>query len=65
MVGVARNEGVVDMSMLEHSIREDLDRKAPRAMCVLNPLKVTLSNIEEGQVTHLEMPNHPKNESMG
>lgn len=65
MVGVARNEGVVDISMLEHSIREDLDSKAPRAMCVLRPLKVTLSNVDKGQVAHLEMSNHPKNESMG
>ncbi|MBL4821140.1 MAG: glutamine--tRNA ligase/YqeY domain fusion protein [Gammaproteobacteria bacterium] len=65
MAGVARNEGVVDISMLEHCIREDLDRKAPRVMCVLNPLKVTLADIEKGQVTQLEMAAHPKNEAMG
>lgn len=64
-VGVSRSEGVVDMGMLEHAIREDLDRTAPRAMCVLNPLKVTLTNIEAGQVQLLDMANHPKDESMG
>ena len=64
-VGVSRSESVVDMSMLEHAIREDLDRNAPRVMCVLNPLKVVLTNLGEGQVEHLEMANHPKDESMG
>ncbi len=64
-VGVSRSESVVDMSMLEHAIREDLDRTAPRAMCVLNPLKVIITNIEEGQVAQLDMANHPKDESMG
>ncbi len=64
-VGVSRSESVVDMSMLEHAIREDLDRTAPRAMCVLNPLKVTISNIEEGQEHLLDLANHPKDEAMG
>ena len=64
-VGVSRSESVVDMSMLEHAIREDLDRNAPRVMCVLNPLKVVLTNLSEGQVEHLEMASHPKDESMG
>ncbi len=65
MVGVARSESVVDMGMLEHCIREDLDRNAPRVMCVLAPLKVTLSNVDDSAESVLKMPNHPKDESMG
>ena len=63
--GVARSEGVVDVAMLEHSIREHLDATAPRAMCVLRPLKVTLSNYPEGQQETLVLPCHPKDETMG
>lgn len=64
-VGVSRSESTVDMSMLEHAIREDLDKKAPRAMCVLKPLKVTLDNVDDGYEEILLLQNHPKNESMG
>ena len=64
-VGVSRSESVVDMAMLEHSIRDDLDKNAPRAMCVLNPLKFTLQNVDEGSVETLSLQNHPKEESMG
>lgn len=64
-VGVSRSESVVDMGMLEHAIREDLDRHAPRAMCVLNPLKVVLHNLDEAHVEQLQMSSHPKDESMG
>lgn len=63
--GVARSEGVVDVAMLEHSIREDLDSSAPRAMCVLKPLKVTLTNYPVNQSETLVLPCHPKDESMG
>ena len=59
-IGVARSDSVVDMAMLEHAIRDDLDKVAPRAMWVLNPLKVTLSNIEAGHVESLSMAKHPK-----
>ncbi|MDN3237487.1 glutamine--tRNA ligase/YqeY domain fusion protein [Pseudomonas sp. WAC2] len=64
MVGVARSNGVVDIAMLEFSIREDLDRNAPRAMCVLRPLKVVITNYPEGKVEQLELPRHSK-EDMG
>ena len=64
-IGVARSDSVVDVAMLEHAIRDDLDKKAPRAMCVLNPLKVTLSNFEAGYIEPLSMALHPKNEAMG
>jgi glutaminyl-tRNA synthetase len=62
-VGVARSESQVDLAMLEHSLREDLDANAPRAMCVLRPLRVTLTNIDEP--LELSLPNHPKKEEMG
>ncbi len=62
-VGVARSESQVDLAMLEHALREDLDANAPRAMCVLRPLRVTLSNIDEA--LELSLANHPKNEAMG
>jgi glutaminyl-tRNA synthetase len=64
-VGISRSESVVDVGMLEHSIREDLDRNTPRAMCVLRPLKVTLSNYPEQKSETLQLPCHPKEISMG
>jgi len=64
MIGVNRASGVVDIGMLEFSIREHLDAVAPRAMCVLKPLKVVITNYPEGQVENLELACHPK-EDMG
>jgi len=64
-IGVTRSFGVVDVSMLEHAIREDLNERAPRAMCVLRPLKVVLENYPEDQVEQLELPNHPQKPEMG
>lgn len=64
-VGVARNESTVDMAMLEHAIRDDLDKTAPRAMCVLNPLRVVLTNVDEGHEEHLSLSRHPKDEGLG
>ena len=46
-VGVAKNEGVVDIAMLEHAVREDLDASSPRVMCVLEPLRMIITNIED------------------
>ncbi|KMT53766.1 glutamine--tRNA ligase/YqeY domain fusion protein [Pseudomonas fildesensis] len=65
MVGTNRSDGVVDFGMLEFSIRQDLDQNAPRAMCVLRPLKVVITNYPEDKVDHLELPRHPQNEGMG
>ena len=65
IAGVSRSEGTVDLSMLEHCVREDLDQCASRVMCVLNPMKVTIRNIKKGEVENLNLQNHPKNESMG
>ena len=65
MVGVNRAGGTVDVGMLEFAIREDLNARAPRAMCVMRPLKVTLSNYPAGQVETLSLPVHPQDDSMG
>ncbi len=64
-IGVARADSVVDMAMLEHAVRDDLDKTAPRAMCVLRPLKVTLQNYPEEKIETLQLANHPKDESFG
>ena len=64
-VGVARSDSVVDMGMLEHTIREDLDANASRVMCVLKPLKITLINISADEVVQLSMANHPKDQEKG
>ncbi len=64
-IGVTKADNSVEMGMLEACIREDLDRNAPRAMAVLNPLKLVLENFPEGQVEELQALNHPKDESMG
>ena len=65
IAGVSRSEGTVDLSMLEHCVREDLDQCASRVMCVLKPMKVTIRNIKKGEVENLSLQNHPKNDSMG
>lgn len=65
MVGVARSESIVDVGMLEFAIRDDLDKNAPRAMCVLHPLKVVITNYPEGQVEMLAAPGHPVRADLG
>jgi glutaminyl-tRNA synthetase len=64
-VGVARSESIVDLEMLEHAIRDDLDKNSPRAMCVLNPVTVVLMNLPDEHLEILSMANHPKDEEMG
>ncbi|MGH1450482.1 MAG: glutamine--tRNA ligase/YqeY domain fusion protein [Pseudomonadaceae bacterium] len=59
-IGVTRSDAVVDMGVLEFCIRDDLDANAPRAMCVLRPLKVTITNYPDDQVETLHLPRHPK-----
>ncbi|WP_150912956.1 glutamine--tRNA ligase/YqeY domain fusion protein [Marinobacter halotolerans] len=65
MIGVNKAGGTVDMGMLEFAIREDLNIRAPRAMCVMRPLKVTLTNYPENQTETLVLPVHPQNPDMG
>jgi glutaminyl-tRNA synthetase len=64
-IGVAKKENVIDMAQLEHSIREDLNRSAPRVMAVLRPLKVVLTNYPEGQVEEVDVINNPEDPSAG
>jgi glutaminyl-tRNA synthetase len=64
-VGVAKKENVIDVGLLEHCVREDLNRRAPRAMAILRPLKLVLTNYPEGQSEEMEIANHPDNTSLG
>ncbi|MBR5914434.1 MAG: glutamine--tRNA ligase/YqeY domain fusion protein [Selenomonadaceae bacterium] len=61
-IGVAKSNSVVDVAMLEHCVREDLNENADRIMAVLNPLKVVLTNVDEGTVEYLTAENHPNRE---
>lgn len=65
MIGVTRSPGMVDIGLLEFAIRDDLDKHAPRAMCVLSPLKVTITNYDEHAVEHFTAPLHPQKPEMG
>jgi glutaminyl-tRNA synthetase len=64
-IGVAKADNLVDMALLEHCLREDLNKRAPRVMGVLSPLKVVLVNYPEGQVEEFEAENNPEDESAG
>ena len=64
-VGVAKRQNVIDIAMLEHAIRDDLNRRAPRALAVLRPLKVVIENYPEGQVEHLDAINNPEDPDAG
>jgi glutaminyl-tRNA synthetase len=65
IIGVTRSEGVVDVGMLEFAIRDDLDKQAPRAMCVLTPLKVTITNFDASALEHFTAQLHPQKPEMG
>jgi glutaminyl-tRNA synthetase len=64
-IGVAKRESLVDMALLEHHIRQDLNYRAPRRMGVLNPLKVVITNYPEAKEEELEFVNNPEDESAG
>ncbi|HZQ10529.1 MAG TPA: glutamine--tRNA ligase/YqeY domain fusion protein [Anaerolineae bacterium] len=64
-IGVAKNQNLIDVALLEHCLREDLNQRAPRAMAVLQPLKVVIENYPEGQVEELEAVNNPEDPTMG
>ena len=64
-VGVTKKENYIEMSVLENSVREELDDRAPRAMAVLKPLKIVLTNYPEGQTEMLPAANHPNKPDMG
>jgi glutaminyl-tRNA synthetase len=64
-IGLAKRESVVDIALLEHCLREDLNQRAQRVMAVLQPLKIVLTNYPENKVEMLEAVNNPEDESMG
>ncbi len=64
-IGIGKSDSVIDLSVLEDCVREDLDQTAPRAMGVLRPLKVTLTNYPEGQSEEFTAASHPKDPAMG
>lgn len=64
-VGVARRDNVIDLSLLEFCLREDLNKRAERRMAVLNPLKVVITSYPEGQVEEMEAVNNPEEEAAG
>ena len=64
-IGVAKKENVIDVAQLEFSIREDLNRHAPRVMAVLRPLKVVITNYPEGQAEEVDVINNPEDPSAG
>jgi len=64
-IGVTKSDNSVEMEILDACIRENLNETAPRAMAVLNPVKVVITNYPEGQVEELTAPNHPQKEEMG
>ncbi|MGC2247884.1 MAG: glutamine--tRNA ligase/YqeY domain fusion protein [Terriglobales bacterium] len=64
-IGVSKTNGTLELAMLEHFVREDLNKRAPRVMAVLQPLKVVIDNYPEGQVEPMEAVNNPEDESAG
>ena len=64
-IGVAKRDSTVDLGMLEHAIREDLNAHAPRVMAVLRPLRVVLENYPEGQVEEIDAVNNPEDPAAG
>ena len=64
-VGVAKRDNTVEIALLEHCVREDLNKRAPRVMGVLRPLRVTIDNYPEGQVEELDGVNNPEDPAMG
>jgi glutaminyl-tRNA synthetase len=64
-VGVAKKDNLIELSLLEYMVREDLNKRAPRVMGVLNPVKLVLTNYPEGQIEELEAINNPEDPSAG
>ena len=64
-IGVSKNDGVVDVGLLEHEVREHLNATSPRRMAVLRPLKLVITNFPEDEEQWFELPNHPADETAG
>ncbi len=63
-VGVTRTDGMVDVAQLEHAVRDDLNKNAPRAMCVMDPLKIVLTNFAAGEVETITARGHPDRDDL-
>jgi glutaminyl-tRNA synthetase len=64
-IGVSKTNGTLEFAMLEHFVREDLNKRAPRVMAILRPLKVVIDNYPEGQVEEVEAVNNPEDDNAG
>jgi glutaminyl-tRNA synthetase len=64
-IGVSKTTGILELAMLEHYLREDLNKRAPRVMAVLRPLKVVIDNYPEGQVEEMDAVNNPEDSAAG
>ncbi len=64
-VGISKNDSVTDMALLEECVRDDLNIHAKRAFCILNPLKITITNLTDDHIEKLPAPNHPQNPDLG
>jgi glutaminyl-tRNA synthetase len=64
-IGVAKRENMVDVALLEHAVREDLNRRAPRVMGVLDPLRVVIDNYPDGETEAFEVTNNPEDDAAG
>jgi glutaminyl-tRNA synthetase len=64
-IGVAKRDGIIDVALLEHCVRDDLNKTAPRVYAVLDPVKLIITNYPEGKVELMEAINNPEDESMG
>jgi glutaminyl-tRNA synthetase len=64
-IGVAKNDSIIDVALLEHCVREDLNERALRVMAVLRPLKVVIDDYPDGQTEEFDCPYHPQNPAMG
>ena len=64
-IGVSKTNGIIELAMLEHYLREDLNKRAPRVMAVLRPLKLVIDNYPEGQVEQMDAVNNPEDASAG
>ncbi|MBI3914965.1 MAG: glutamine--tRNA ligase/YqeY domain fusion protein [Chloroflexi bacterium] len=64
-IGVGKTQNLIELALLEHCVREDLNKRAPRGMAVLHPLKVVIENFPEGKVEEMEAVNNPEDATMG
>lgn len=65
IIGISKSDSIIDMSVFEECVRTELNTHAPRAMCVLNPVKIVLENYPENKVENLTVANHPQNPELG